>query len=46
MVATRRCSDEGRRAVQSLPKLVARTQWVQIPPGEWVAAPLEPSLAG
>ena len=46
VAATRKCSDEGTGGVQASPKLVERTQWVQSPPGEGVAATPEPSLAG
>ena len=46
VAATRKCSDEGTGGVQVSPKLVERTQWVQPPTGEWVAAAPEPSLAG
>jgi hypothetical protein len=46
VAATRKCSDEGTGGVQVSPKLVERTQWVQAPTGEGVAAAPEPSLAG
>jgi hypothetical protein len=46
MVATKKWSDEGTGGVQASSKLVERTQWVQTPTGERVAAAPEPSLAG
>jgi hypothetical protein len=46
MVATRKCRDERKEAVQSFLKLAERTQWVQIPTGKRGATAPEPSLAG